>query len=213
MAADTGGTYNLSDESVTGSINMTAAFASGTATLIGNNQASQTLTGGSYDDTLQAGNGAGDYLDAGSGNTTLIAGTGNDTLEGGGGTNAYEFGSSFGTDTIDGAGSGSAAAGEIAFTSSGTTDENLWFQQSGNNLVIDLLGTSDKITVENWYSSAGNQVSSFTADGMTLDSQFASLVSAMATFSADNPGFNPATATSMPTDTTLQSAIAASWHS
>jgi hypothetical protein len=34
----------------------------------------------------------------------------------------------------------------------------------------------------------------------------------MATYSANNPGFNPATATQMPTDSNLQSAIAAAWH-
>jgi hypothetical protein len=47
---------------------------------------------------------------------------------------------------------------------------------------------------------------------MQLDSQLSSLVSAMATFSANNPGFNPATATQMPSDSTVQSAIATSWH-
>jgi hypothetical protein len=34
----------------------------------------------------------------------------------------------------------------------------------------------------------------------------------MASFSADNSAFNPVTATQMPTDPGLQSAIAASWH-
>jgi Ca2+-binding RTX toxin-like protein len=214
MAMDTSGTYDLSGKSVTGSINLNAIYTSGSVTLVGNGQAYQTLTGGSYTDTLEAGNGSGDVLDAGSGNTTLIAGTGSDTLTGGGGTNTYEFGSSFGTDTINDAGAGGAATGTIAFTSSGTTDEKLWFQQSGNNLLIDLLGTTDQITVSNFYSSTGNQVASFTADGLTLDSQLASLVSAMATYSAAHSGFNPQTSgTTMPTDTTLQNAIAASWHS
>jgi hypothetical protein len=68
--------------------------------------------------------------------------------------------------------------------------------------------------VAGWY--AGNdraQVQSFnTTDGLHLDSQVAQLVSAMATFSAADPGFNPATATQMPTDTNLQSTIAAAWH-
>jgi hypothetical protein len=34
----------------------------------------------------------------------------------------------------------------------------------------------------------------------------------MATYAANNNGFNPTTATAMSTDTTLQTAIAASWH-
>jgi hypothetical protein len=34
----------------------------------------------------------------------------------------------------------------------------------------------------------------------------------MATYSNDNPAFNPTTATQTPSDSTLQSAIAAAWH-
>jgi hypothetical protein len=84
---------------------------------------------------------------------------------------------------------------------------------SGNNLVVDALGTNEQITLNGWYSgNAGSQVSSFLAGGLTLDSQVQNLVQAMATYSAANPGFNPATAAAMPTDTTLQSAIAAAWH-
>jgi hypothetical protein len=84
--------------------------------------------------------------------------------------------------------------------------------QSGNNLQIDLLGTSDQINISNWFSSAGAQVHSFHADdGLTLDSQVSSLVSAMATYQSNNSGFNPTTA-SISTDSTLQGAIAAAWH-
>ena len=93
-------------------------------TLIGNNQGNQILVGGSGDDTVTAG-----------------AGT-NDILFGGSGTTAYRFGSSFGQDTVNNAGSANTPAGEIDF-GSGITDQNLWFQQSGNDLVIDRLGTSD----------------------------------------------------------------------
>jgi Ca2+-binding RTX toxin-like protein len=213
LALDTAGTYNLGSATVTGSVNLSAAYASGSVTIIGNNQANQTLTGGGYTDTLQAGAGSGDVLDAGLGNTTLTAGTGNDTLTGGGGTNTYEFGSSFGTDAISDAGAGTSQSGVVDFTSTSTTDETLWFQHTGNNLVIDLLGTADQITINNWYSGTGNDVSSFTADGKTLDTQLATLVSAMATYQSAHTGFNPqTTGTTMPTDTTLQNAIAAAWH-
>jgi len=37
-------------------------------------------------------------------------------------------------------------------------------------------------------------------------------VSAMASFGAAHTAFNPATASAMPTDTTLQNVIAAAWH-
>jgi hypothetical protein len=51
-----------------------------------------------------------------------------------------------------------------------------------------------------------------TADGLKVDTQVAQLISAMATYAAANPGFNPATATQMPADATLQGAVAAAWH-
>ena len=106
------------------------------------------------------------------------------------------------------------ASGEVDFTSASVTDENLWFQQSGNNLVVDLLGTTDQITLTNWYNgNAANQVQSFHANGLTLDTQVAQLVQAMATYATNNSGFNSQTATSMPTDTTLQNVTTAAWHS
>jgi hypothetical protein len=52
-----------------------------------------------------------------------------------------------------------------------------------------------------------------TARGLKLDSQVAQLVQAMATYAADNPSFNPVTATEAPKSSALQSAIAAAWHS
>jgi hypothetical protein len=203
--------------SVTGSFNLSASSDSSNVTLIGDSQNSQFIYGGSGSDTLEAGSGNGDYLMAGSGATTMVAGTGNDTLLGGAGSSygadTYQFGASFETDTVNNnyGATRSAASGEVDFLS-GTTDEDLWFQESGNDLQIDLLGTSDQVTISGWFSGAGNQVSSFTADGKTLDSSVASLVSAMATYASANPSFNPATATSMPTDTTLQSAITSAWH-
>lgn len=91
----------------------------------------------------------------------------------------------------------------------------MWFTNSGNNLIIQEIGNSDKVTISGWF---GTNTSSKLAEielssGLMLDSQLNNLVSAMATYSTNTPGFNPATATEMPTDTTLQSAIASSWHS
>jgi Ca2+-binding RTX toxin-like protein len=150
-----------------------------------------------------------------SGSNTLIAGTGGDVFtNSGGSSNTYEFGAGFGQDTINNATSASTAAnGTVAFQS-GINDQNLWFQQSGNNLEIDLLGTNSQITVNNWFGSdASAQVAEIEAGGLNLDSQLSQLVSAMATYAANNAGFNPTTATAMPTDATLQNTIAAAWHS
>jgi hypothetical protein len=49
-------------------------------------------------------------------------------------------------------------------------------------------------------------------DGMMLDSGVNQLVDAMAGFQTHNADFDPATATQMPNDPTLQTAIAGTWH-
>jgi len=76
-----------------------------------------------------------------------------------------------------------------------------------------LLGTSGQLTLAGWFSDPRAQVQSFNmANGVKLDSQISQLVSAMATYKASNPAFNPTTATTMPSDSTLQYAISAAWH-
>jgi hypothetical protein len=159
---------------------------------------SETLTGSSY------------------GNNTFEDGGGNDVLNGGGGYDTYKFGSSIGQTTINNYASDhdDAPYGEIDFASSVSHDQ-LWFEQSGSNLQIDILGTDSSVTVNNWYAGdTRNQVESISAgDGLKIDSQLQQLVNAMATYSIDNPGFNPIQTTQMPTDTTLQNALASAWHS
>jgi hypothetical protein len=98
--------------------------------------------------------------------------------------------------------------------SSGLNEENIWFIHSGNNLVIDVLGSQNSVTVQGWFGSntSAQLLEIKGSDGLEIDSQLNQLVSAMATFQSNNPGFNPATATQMPGDTTLQNTIATAWH-
>jgi Ca2+-binding RTX toxin-like protein len=175
------------------------------------------------DDTITAGNddtvgvyGTSDTVSLGSSSSVWMSGTSESVTINGGGSNSYQFGSTFGQDIINNAASGSAttANGQVGFTSSSTTDEKLWFQMSGSNLVVTLLGTDDTITIDNWSSGGAKQVSEFAADGLTTDpqsSQFGALVSAMAYYSSTtDPGFNPATSgATMPS--TLTSDLAAAW--
>ncbi len=82
------------------------------------------------------------------------------------------------------------------------------------NLVIDRLGSTDQITIDGWFGSTSSaKLSEIKAsDGLEIDSQVNQLVAAMAAYSSNNAGFNPMTATQMPSDTTLQTAITAAWH-
>jgi hypothetical protein len=152
------------------------------------------------------------------GANTFILGAGSETATGGGttnggnGNNTYIASSTTGQATIH-ADATAGSTNQLEFTG-GISDENLWFQQSGNDLKIDLLGTDTQVDVSGWLAASSNQLQEITAGGLKIDSQISQLVQAMATYSADNPGFNPTTAgtTTAPNDAGLQTAIAAAWH-
>lgn len=149
-----------------------------------------------------------------SGNDTLAASAGaNETLVGNGGNDTYQIGSGIGQDTIvNGLASNAGPTGTLAF-GSGIADNQLWLKQSGNDLVVELMGSQSQVTVAGWFSGATSQVQEITtADGMKLDNQVSQLVQAMATYSSANPSFDPTATATAPNDPTLQNAIAAAWH-
>lgn len=148
----------------------------------------------------------------GASSAEIFDGTGGtDSITGGGGSDTYVFKGGYGDLTIDNTG-GSDPHGTLQLGSN-FTDQDLWFLQSGNDLVMQTIGESDIVTIADWFSSNDAKLSAVSIDGgEQIDSSLNSLISAMATFANDNPAFDPATATGMPTDTTLQTAIAAAWH-
>ncbi|MDP2821072.1 MAG: calcium-binding protein [Sulfuritalea sp.] len=81
----------------------------------------------------------------------------------------------------------------------------------GNNLEASIIGTTNKLTVENWYLGSDYHVEQFkTADGkLLLDSQVENLVQAMAAFAPPGAG-----QTSLPPayQETLAPVIAANWQ-
>ncbi|WP_316179578.1 calcium-binding protein [Bradyrhizobium sp. SZCCHNRI1009] len=142
----------------------------------------------------------------------FVGGAGNDTFIGGGGNDRYLFGA--GQETIvNGTASSSTASGQLAF-GTGVTDNDLWFLQSGNDLQIDLLGTTQNVTIKNWFSAPSNQLQEITAGGLKIDSQISQLVQAMASYSSSHAGFDPTSAGSQAasSDPSLQASIAAAWH-
>ncbi len=152
---------------------------------------------------------------------TIHAGLGTETLVGSGGADTYEIGAGTTTDTIlNGIPFSNAASGTLAFTGS-IEDSNLWFAQSGNNLVIDVLGTTRQAVVQNWFTAGASyaQTSEIVdAAGMKLDTALTNLVTAMATFSANNATFNPQTTTDTTLTNssyygTLSTTVGNSWHS
>ena len=158
------------------------------------------LTGSNYGSNVFNLGPGGDTVTGG--NTALLGGDIN-------GTNTYNFARGDGQVTINPNG----ASGTLNFAP-GLDETDLWFAQNGSNLVVDAIGTPDSVTVKGWFgantsSPLGEIVG---GDGLKIDAQVNQLVAAMATFQANNAGFNPLVATQMPSNASLQNALAAAWH-
>jgi Ca2+-binding RTX toxin-like protein len=119
----------------------------------------------------------------GAGDDVLIGKAGNDTLTGGTGNDTYRFARGDGSDTVI---ENDATVGntDMAQFEAGIAADQLWFKQLGNNLEVSIIGTADKVTLNNWYLGNAFHVEQFkTSNGQTLlDSQVQNLVSAMSGF-------------------------------
>jgi len=137
----------------------------------------------------------------GVGDDTLIAPPSTDvTLQGDGGDDTYQFGQGFGQDTVvNGWSTNTGPSGQVIL-GPGQDPDNLWLSQSGNDLLIQVLGATSQITVKDWYANACSQLQDLTlADGYQLTtSEIAALASAGTAYEQAHPSFNPQTATSLP---------------
>jgi len=131
---------------------MDSVFASANYTLSDNVEnlaltgaASINATGNALDNIL-TGNGGANVLDGGAGADTLIGGQGNDTLLGGAGNDRYVFNSGDGADTvIDTLGS------DILYIGGSVIEANLEAVRDGDNMIVNIFGTPDTITLTNWF--------------------------------------------------------------
>ncbi|WP_409522853.1 calcium-binding protein [Nitrincola sp. MINF-07-Sa-05] len=89
--------------------------------------------------------------------------------------------------------------------------DGLWFSRSGADLLVDVLASDTRITIQNWYKDEQYQIEEFkAADGKVLmNNQVEALVSAMAEFSP--PSEHSATIPESYRDS-LSSVITASWQ-
>ena len=101
----------------------------------------------------------------------------------------YRFGPGAGQDTLN---ENDATAGNSDLVDVSSDRLNLVFSYSGSNLLMQLHGTSDTLTVQSWQSGTANQTEVFRAqDGSTLlHTQVNQLIQAMATFSASHGGIS-----------------------
>jgi Ca2+-binding RTX toxin-like protein len=120
------------------------------------------LDGGAGNDRLHGGNGN-DILLGGEGNDSLYGGTGNDILEGGAGndtlsgdadSDVYRFSRGWGQDTVNNNDSSTGKVDAIEFAAD-IAPSDILVTRSSNNLILSLAGSTDKITVSNYFNSDG----------------------------------------------------------
>ncbi|WP_272942224.1 S8 family serine peptidase [Candidatus Regiella insecticola] len=167
-------------------------------------EASVNGTGNHLNNTIE-GNAGHNCLLGGKGDDILSGHVGNDVLEGGIGNDTYFFTPGDGQDVIyDIAGSDKLVL-DIDY-------KKLWFSYSGNDLIVAIIGTGDKITLADWkHESKAHHIERFEQKGGSyLDhSKIDHLINTMASFAPP-----PAGQTSLSNEykRVLEPVITASWQ-
>ena len=173
------------------------------------NSATALIATGNVLNNKLIGNGMGNTLYGLAGNDTLQGNKGRDILQGGVGNDSYLFARGDGMDQILDTDSTSGNNDLLWFTQ-GVSYDQLWFKKVNNNLEVSIIGATDSVTINNWYSGSANHIETIkTSDNKTLsDSKIDNLVSAMAAFTIPAMGQTtlPSTYTSA-----LAPVLAANW--
>jgi Ca2+-binding RTX toxin-like protein len=166
---------------------MDTVQSSGTHTLVANVD-NLTLTGagaingtGNSLNNTMTGNSAANMLSSAGGNDTLRGNGGNDTVSGGGGNDTFLFGRGEGQDLVQ---DNSGTADKLLYDS-GINPLDLVISRQANDLRLSIHGSTDAVTVQNWYVGTTNRTETIQAgNGQTLlSAQVDQLIQAMASFS------------------------------
>jgi len=140
----------------------------------------------------------------------LVGNAGNNILAGDHGGDTYQADRGMGQDRIV---ENDATPGTIDVLSFGTeiSANQLWMRRSGNDLEINIIGTADKATVQDWYLGGSHHVEQISLnDGkVLLDPDVEILVQAMASLAPPAMGQMDLSAAYA---AQLAPVIAASWH-
>lgn len=147
----------------------------------------ENVTGSAYADKLY-GNALDNVLNGGLGNDILDGRGGNDVLIGGAGDDTYLFDLGYGADRIV---ENDLTVGntDTVLFGAGVKVQQLWFSRAGDDLVVSLPGTGDRLTVTNWFLGSQYRVEIFqAASGALLRAEAVqALVDAMAALSPTVP--------------------------
>ncbi len=135
-----------------------------------------------------AGNQLNNQITGNSASNTLDGKEGIDILTGGAGSDTYLMGRGYGSDTI--VENDALVNTDVLLFGEDVASDQLWFRKVNADLEVSIIGTSDKVTISNWYGGQANHVEQFTtAGGLSLtDASVDALVNAMAAFAPPAPG-------------------------
>ena len=159
---------------------------------VGNNDLSggkgnDILEGGAGDDRLLGGTGD-DTLNGELGDDSLDGGTGNDSMSGGLGNDTYQVNRGDGHDTVQDTDATVGNADRLLYGAT-INPLDLVLSRQVNDLRIAIHGTTDEVTIQNWYSAPTTaQVETIQAGNgqQLLNTQVDQLIQAMAGFTQQN---------------------------
>ena len=182
---------------------------------LGANAENLTLTGtvarngtGNILDNQVIGNSANNTLSGANGNDILRGGLGNDTANGGSGNDTFLFDRGDGQDLVQ---DNSGSADKMLFDG-GINPLDFVISRQANDVRLTIHGSSDQITVQNWYTSSVNRTETIQAgNGQTLlNTQVDQLIQAMAGFTAQTGLTWDQAIDQRPQE--VQTVLAASWQ-
>lgn len=134
-----------------------------------------------------------DILTGSSTNNVLTGGRGNDRLEGAGGNDVFVFDRGDGQDTVFNGVSGNASPSSILKLRAGIKASDLWLSREGNNLVLTVLGSHDRVTVQDWFAADYRKLAAIELDsGLRLGSNGVELaIATQQAWKQANPTFDP----------------------
>ncbi len=109
-----------------------------------------TIYGGAGNDQI-TGEAGDDYIDGGLGDDWLQGDAGNDTLVGAG-SDTFFFATGYGSDVIENYNADYQTRTSHVQFGTGITSANLQLVVEGNDLKFQVMGTTDSLTVKNWFS-------------------------------------------------------------
>ncbi|MCD1595129.1 tandem-95 repeat protein, partial [Thalassospira xiamenensis] len=167
------------------------------------------ISGGEFSDTLTGSDGD-DLLQGNAGDDVLTGGEGDDTLAGGDGADTFVFGLDDDADVLE-----DASVDDHIEITAGLDAEELWFVRDGEDLVIQLLGNQDSLTVSDWFDGTGSHRVNHIelGSGASLDgANVQALVDAMSVFGVGDVIADTIDRSSE-AFSNVQTVIAANWQS